>query len=55
VCRSPPRLEKAHVIGRVVVEDDWPVGLFTQREALDARDRERNTPVEEVMSAARSR
>lgn len=46
------RLVKAHVTGLVVVEDDWPIGLFTQREALEARDRERNTPVEETMSAA---
>lgn len=46
------RLEKARVTGLVVVEDDWPIGLFTQREALEARDRERNTPVEEVMSAS---
>jgi len=46
------RLEKAHVTGLVVVEDDWPVGLFTQREALEASERERSTPVEEVMTAA---
>jgi predicted transcriptional regulator len=46
------RLEKAHVTGLVVVEDDWPIGLFTQREALEARDRERKTPVEDTMSAA---
>jgi predicted transcriptional regulator len=46
------RLEKARVTGLAVVEDDWPIGLFTQREALEARDQPRNTPVEEAMSAA---
>jgi len=46
------RLEKARITGLVVVDDDWPIGLFTQREALEAHDRERNTPVEEVMTAA---
>ena len=46
------RLERAHVTGVVVVEDDWPVGLFTQREALEASERERHTPVEEVMTAS---
>jgi len=52
VSLAAERLEKAHVTGLVVVEDDWPIGLFTQREALEAHDRERNTPVEEVMSAS---
>jgi predicted transcriptional regulator len=52
VALAAERLEKAHVTGLVVVEDDWPVGLFTQREALEAHDRERNTSVEEVMNAA---
>jgi predicted transcriptional regulator len=46
------RLGKARVSGLVVLEDEWPVGLFTQREALEARDDPRETPVEEVMSAA---
>jgi CBS domain-containing protein len=52
VSLATERLEKARVTGLVVVEDDWPVGSFTQREALEAHDRERNTPVEEVMNAA---
>jgi len=46
------RLGKARVSGLVVLEDEWPVGLFTQREALEARDEPRETPVEAVMSAA---
>jgi CBS domain-containing protein len=44
------RLEKARVSGLVVVEDGWPVGVFTQREALEARDVRRNTAVEDVMN-----
>jgi predicted transcriptional regulator len=52
VSLAAERLEKARVTGLVVVEDDWPVGLFTQREALEAHDRERHTAVEEVMSAS---
>lgn len=46
------RLEKAHVTGLVVLEDDWPIGLFTQREALESSDHRRETPVEQVMSSA---
>jgi CBS domain-containing protein len=45
------RLEQAHVSGLCVVdEDEWPVGTFTQSEALAAIDRPSATPVEEVMS-----
>lgn len=46
------RLEKAHVTGLVVVDDGWPVGLFTQVEALESRDHARDTHVEDVMSSA---
>jgi CBS domain-containing protein len=46
------RLEKAHVTGLAVVDDGWPVGVFTQREALDARDQPRDTRVEDVHRAA---
>lgn len=46
------RLEKAHVTGLVVVDDGWPVGIFAQREVLEAKDRQRHTPVEEVMSSS---
>jgi CBS domain-containing protein len=42
-------LERARISGVVVVEDDWPVGVFTQVQALAARDYDRETPVEEVM------
>lgn len=47
------RLARAHVSGLVVVdEEEWPVGTFTQTEALLARDVHTDTPVEEVMSHA---
>jgi CBS domain-containing protein len=46
------RLEKAHITGLVVVEDEWPVGVFTQVEALRSRDLAPDTRVEEVMNAA---
>jgi predicted transcriptional regulator len=46
------RLERAHISGLVVVEDGWPVGIFSQREALEARDCPRDTRVDEVMSSA---
>lgn len=44
------RLEKARVSGLVVLEDGWPVGVFTQREALEAKDVRRNTAIEDVMN-----
>jgi predicted transcriptional regulator len=44
------RLERARVTGLVVVENEWPVGIFTQVEALESRDVARNTAVEDVMS-----
>lgn len=46
------RLEKARVSGLVVVEDDWPVGVFTQEEALLAQGLERSASVEGAMSPA---
>lgn len=52
VALAVERLEKAHVSGLVVVEDDWPIGVFTQIEALEARDVARDTPVEQVLSPA---
>lgn len=45
-------LAQAHVRGLVVVENRWPVGLFTQAEALAAREEAPVTPVESVMSYA---
>lgn len=46
------RLEAARVTGLVVVEDGFPVGLFTQLEAMQSRDLPRDTRVEEVFDPA---
>jgi predicted transcriptional regulator len=46
------RLERAHVSGVVVVDDGWPVGVFTQAESIASADMPRNTPIEEVMCPA---
>jgi CBS domain-containing protein len=52
VSLAAERLEKAHVTGLIVLEESWPIGLFTQREALESRDQSRDTPVESVMNSA---
>lgn len=46
------RLEAARVTGLVVVENDFPVGLFTQLEAMQSRDLPRDTRVEDVFDPA---
>lgn len=47
------RLSKAHVSGLVVInEDEWPIGVFTQAEALEARDLPPETLVDDVMNYA---
>ena len=45
-------LHRSHVRGVVVVDQGWPVGLFTQTEALAAAELDSSTQVEEVMSCA---
>lgn len=42
------RLEHAQVQGLVVIDEDFPVGLFTQIEAMEARDLLRDTRIDEV-------
>jgi CBS domain-containing protein len=42
------RLEHARVAGLIVMDDAWPVGVFTQIEAMAARDLPRETRVDEV-------
>jgi len=49
VLRATELLEEAHIGGVIVAEDQWPVGMFTQVEALRAADVSRDTPVEDVM------
>ena len=46
------RLERAHISGLVVVDGGWPVGVFSQREALEARDHPRDMRVDYAMSPA---
>jgi CBS domain-containing protein len=43
-------LERSGVSGAVVTEGEAPVGLFTETEALEARELDRRTHVEEVMN-----
>ncbi len=53
VALASERLGKAHVTGLLVVDDSqWPVGVFGQREALEAADSPRSATVESAMNAA---
>lgn len=42
-------LHEGQVSGLVVVESEWPVGVFTQIEALLSKDSPSSTPVSDVM------
>jgi predicted transcriptional regulator len=46
------RMQNKHISGLVVLEDGWPVGAFTQREALVARDLPDGAAVEWAMNPA---
>lgn len=53
VSTATDRLRNAHVSGLVVVdEDESPIGVFTQVEALEARELPPETQIEEVMNYA---
>lgn len=53
IALATERLGKAHVTGLLVVdESEWPVGVFSQREALEAGDAPRSAKVESAMNAA---
>jgi predicted transcriptional regulator len=41
-------LDRAHVTGLVVTERDWPIGVFTQEDALAMRDLPPTTPLDSV-------
>jgi CBS domain-containing protein len=43
------RMVNAQQQGLVVLEDDWPVGVFTQEEALAAREAPPDEPVDQFM------
>jgi len=46
------RLEHARVTGLVVMDDAWPVGVFTQVEAMESRDLARDTRIDEVFDTS---
>jgi CBS domain-containing protein len=51
LAQATDRLGAAHVTGLAVVDPDgWPVGTFTQADALAAKDRPGEAPLEDVMS-----
>lgn len=52
IALATERLERAKVSGVVVVENNWPIGVFTQAESLSAAALPRDTAVEDVMSPA---
>jgi len=52
VAHATDRLADAKVAGLVVIEDGRPAGLFTQTEALQAREEAATTPLGDVMSYA---
>jgi CBS domain-containing protein len=41
-------LDRAHVTGLVVHDERWPIGMFTQAEALAARDLPGSTPIDDL-------
>ncbi len=46
------RLAKARVSGLVVLENEWPVGVFRQIEALGSRSLPRETRIDRIMDPA---
>lgn len=52
VTTAMARLESAHVTGLVVMDEGWPVGTFTQIEALASRGLPRDTTVDDVFDQA---
>jgi len=53
IALATERLGKARVTGLLVIdESEWPVGIFSQREALESGDAPRSATVESAMSAA---
>lgn len=52
VVEAGRQLEEKQVTGIVVTDGRWPVGVFTQAAALEARHLPPQTPVEQVMSSA---
>lgn len=46
------QLEKLHVTGLIVTDEGLPVGMFTQEDAIAAREMPRATPIEQAYDAA---
>jgi CBS domain-containing protein len=46
------QLDRAHLSGLIVVDDRWPIGVFTQSEAIAARDLPRETLIEDIYDPA---
>ncbi|MEO8701643.1 MAG: CBS domain-containing protein [Kofleriaceae bacterium] len=45
-------LERVPITGVIVTEEDLPIGMFTQLDAIASRDLPRGTPIDEVYEAA---
>jgi len=52
VVSAVDQLAKAHVSGLIAVENDWPVGVFAQVEALAARELDDTAIIEDAMDPA---
>ena len=52
VAAATAQLDARHLSGLIVVENDWPIGMFAQAEALACRDLPPTTPVGAVVDAA---
>lgn len=53
IAAATDKLDDSHISGLVVLdEDETPVGVFTQAEALQAKSFPPNTPVEDLMNYA---
>ncbi len=51
VAEAIDKLATSHVSGLVVVENEWPVGVFTQVEALGGKGMSEESTVEDVMDS----
>jgi CBS domain-containing protein len=46
------QLDRARLTGLIVVDERWPIGMFTQTEAMAARDLPRETSIEDLYDPA---
>lgn len=52
VADASDKLRESQISGLIAVENDWPVGVFTQVEALSARNLPESTSVNDIMDPA---